>query len=358
MSVKLREKTLKDGRRSLYLDVYHNGRRAYEFLEIYLTKDREKNRESKALADNIRAKRELELKSSDYGLAPQFKKKVDFLAYFKRFYEDKVKNECLRGVGVYKSCEKHLEKFTKGQGVQIGAIDKKWVEDFKSYLVTKMRQNSANNPLTKIKAALSKATKEGFIPRNPAEDVKYFPSPEVEKVFLSNEEVAAIASKPCKNHQVKLAFLFGCYTGIRFSDLKALTWGDIKDGKIHFRQRKTQGFEYLPLNKTALAILEQCRGQENTLPLPTKPVFNLPEKSHLGYSLKPWFQEAGITKKATFHTSRHTFATSLLTGGADLFTVSKLLGHKDISTTAVYAKVIDQKKQSAVDNLQQVAVTA
>jgi integrase len=356
MSVKVREKKLSDGRRSLYLDIYRNGRRAYEFLEIYLTTDRQKNKEARELAESIRAKRELEYKTGDYGFSPQFKKKVNFLEYFKQCFEEKVRKEGIRGVDNYKGTLRHLEDFTKGQGAQIGAIDEKWLEDFKAHVAGKVRQNTANLYYAKVKTVLRQAHKEGYITRNPAENVKYFPAPETEKAFLTADEVRILAETPCTNStDVKRAFLFACYTGLRYSDIKAITWGDIKDGKLHFRQKKTSGFEYMPLNETALSILSQCRGK-NELPFPEKPVFNIPDKNHLSNKLKPWIKAAGIKKKISFHCSRHTFATMLLTSGTDLYTTSKLLGHKSIASTAIYAKIVDEKKLMAVNGLPQVEV--
>ena len=166
-----------------------------------------------------------------------------------------------------------------------------------------------------------------------------------------------LVETPCKNPDIKRAFLFACNTGLRFSDVKALTWGDLKDGRIHFRQKKTLGFEYMPLNERALSIIAQCR-KENELPLPEKPIFNIPDKSHISFKLKPWFKAAGVSKNITFHCSRHTFATSLLTAGTDLYTTSKLLGHRNISTTAIYAKIVDEKKLKAVNSLPQIGVLA
>ena len=76
-------------------------------------------------------------------------------------------------------------------------------------------------------------------------------------------------------------------------------------------------------------------------------VFSLP--SNINQYLKPWAEAAGITKRFTFHTARHTFATMMLTLGADLYTVSKLLGHTSVRMTQVYAKIINQKKDEAVN---------
>ena len=154
MSVTLREKKLSDGRISLYLDIYPAGHRHYEFLEIYLTKDRQKNKESRDLAENIRAKRLLELQSAEYGFAPQFKKKIDFLTYFKQYFETREKNEGLRGIQNYRTTFKHLETYCKGQPTSIGAIDEKWLEGFKAHVASKMQKNTANLYYAKVKAAI------------------------------------------------------------------------------------------------------------------------------------------------------------------------------------------------------------
>jgi|WetSurMetagenome_2_1015567.scaffolds.fasta_scaffold06003_6 integrase len=355
MSIKVREKELADGRISLYLDIYYAGRRSYEFLGIHLTKDRQQNKELKELAESIRAKRQLEMQSNSYGVSPHFKKKVNFLEYFRQTYKARVEKEGLKVEKNYKTAYAHLDAFTKGQGIQIGCIDERWLEDFKTYLSSKMGNGTANIYLGEVKTILRIAHKEGYIGQNPATHFKLFKVSESEKAFLTAPEVQKLAETPCQNPGIKLAFLFGCFTGLRHSDIRAITWGDIKDGKIHFRQRKTQGFEYLPLNDTALAIIEKCKGK-NELPLPDNRVFKLPHFSHINEILKPWITKAGIKKRITFHCSRHTFATSLLTAGTDLYTVSKLLGHKSIASTAIYAKIIDEKKLSAVNSLPQVEV--
>ena len=357
MSVHLREKNLSDGRVSLYLDIYHKGHRHYEFLEIYLTKDRQQNKESRSLAENIRAKRLLEMQSAEYGFSPQFKKKIDFLTYFKQYFETREKNEGLRGIVNYKCTLKHLEAYCKSQPTSIGTIDEKWLEGFKAYVASKVQKSTANLYYAKVKAAIRQANKEGYMSRNPSENVKYFAVAESERSFLTEDEVHKLAQTPCSSPDVKRAFLFACHTGLRFSDVKALTWGDIKDGRAHFRQKKTLGFEYLPLNESALSIIAQSR-KENELPLAEKPVFNIPDKSHISAKLRPWLTAAGISKEITFHCSRHTFATSLLTAGTDLYTTSKLLGHRNISSTAIYAKIVDEKKLKAVNSLPQIGVLA
>lgn len=77
----------------------------------------------------------------------------------------------------------------------------------------------------------------------------------------------------------------------------------------------------------------------------------LPDNSYIDKLLKIWAKDAGITKNLTFHVSRHTFATLSITYGAELYTVSKLLGHADIKTTQIYADVINEKKRNAVNSI-------
>ncbi len=135
---------------------------------------------------------------------------------------------------------------------------------------------------------------------------------------------------------------------MRLSDIKALTWDKIQGDKIHFRQEKTGGVEYVPLSTTAKDILlemgdPKCEKVDK--------VFNLKSIQHRGDYLRAWAKSAGINKQLSYHSSRHTFATLLLTKGVDLYTVSKLLGHEDIKTTLIYAKIIDKVKDNAVDML-------
>ena len=100
---------------------------------------------------------------------------------------------------------------------------------------------------------------------------------------------------------------------------------------------------YIPLGEQARKWMPE-QGEDG----PEDNVFKV-KPAAISENLKPWAEAAGITnKEVTFHTSRHTFATMLLTLGADIYTVSKLLGHTSVKTTQIYAKIIDQKKDDAV----------
>lgn len=144
---------------------------------------------------------------------------------------------------------------------------------------------------------------------------------------------------------MKNAFLFGCFTGLRFGDIQNLKWMDIKDGNLRISQNKTKGMAYIPLNVNAHKILQ-------LQPRSRKYIFDLFEhNSSVNRTLKKLIKKTGIDKEVSFHSSRHTFATLLISSGANIYTVSKLLGHKDIQSTLVYAKVIDEEKDKAVNDM-------
>ena len=140
-----------------------------------------------------------------------------------------------------------------------------------------------------------------------------------------------------------------CFTGLRLSDVRSLTWGKIvkaPDGKtlyIRIKMQKTQKLINVPLSKEAVDCLNP---KEN----PEEPIFTLPTgTSNIERNIEKWMQNAHIDKHITYHCSRHTAATMLLTLGADIYTTSKLLGHANVNTTAIYAKIVDQKKVETVN---------
>ena len=162
------------------------------------------------------------------------------------------------------------------------------------------------------------------------------------------EELKAAMAAPCPREDVKRAFLFSCFTGLRLSDVRSLTWGKIikaPDGHtlyIRVRMQKTQKLLNVPLSKEALDCLYLKDDAD-------EPIFTLPAgASNIERNLMKWMQNAKITKHITYHCSRHSFATMMLTLGADIYTTSKLLGHANVNTTSIYAKIVDQKKIETV----------
>ena len=158
---------------------------------------------------------------------------------------------------------------------------------------------------------------------------------------------------PCKNTSVKEAFLFACFCGLRISDIKTLKWSDVKqetDGIcICKKMIKTKQIVMVPLSENALVWMPN-KGIAKMEDF----VFCLPSYFTINSQVKQWAKSAGLEKKITFHTSRHTFATTLLTMGADLYTTSKLLGHQNIKTTQVYAEIVNKKKIETVNLLDKI----
>ncbi len=347
MSVKLRKKKLANGNFSLWLDIYNKGQRTSETLSLYLTKNKTHNKETLIEAEKILTKRQYELATSDYGLVPEFKKKMNFVEYYKEYSDTQTFRR-------WKANYILLKEFTKGS-IQINQVNEKWLEDYQKFLLERVAANTANNYFNTISIVIKKALKEKYIFINPLTNIARIKKKETQRVYLTFDEVQKLAQTPCRNQEVKRMFLFACFTGLRLSDVKKLKWGNLYNGQIEYRQKKTSSPEYLPISETAKKIIG-LNEDNNILQMPENKIFKPPTESYIYINLQVWAKNAGLIKKISFHTSRHTFATLALTSGGDLYTVSKLLGHKDISTTQIYAKIIDEKKKETIDLLPNVEV--
>lgn len=359
-SIKLRTKPISNGNQSLYLDCYYKGKRKYEFLRLYLLAEtsranKDKNRETMRLAEAILAKRLVELRNNEYGFRTS-NEDVRFFDYLQNHIDNHTHgNNRL----VWDSTARHLHNYEPNGDITFGQIDSDWINGFKHYLTGKitiigrtatvLSENSRYIYISKLKAIFNKAIKEGVTTDNPCNRVSNFAKIEKERTYLSMEEVRLLANTPCSRESLKRAFLFSCLCGLRYSDVVKLTWGDVRNEngrtRIVFRQKKTGGQEYLDINEQAVQLMGE-RGNDSEV------VFNnLPSVNYNTIILQAWAESAGIHKPITFHTARHTFATMMLSLGTDLYTVSKLLGHKDITTTQIYAKIIDQTKRNAIDKI-------
>ena len=344
MGTKLCKRKLKSGRICLYLDHNYKGKRSYQFLNIYLDNDRVLNKEKLKKANEVKIQMENEIVCTDYNLPNHKNNRLNFVEYY-----NKITNEKPAGRSAWYNSYKKLNKFTKGN-LRFFEIGDKWLEDYKTFLLKEVSPNTAHHYFANLRTALNTAVREKIIVSNPSLLVKGIPLKEVIIIYLTTEEINKLAETPCKNAQIKNAFLFSCYTGLRLSDVRNLTWGDIKDDQIHFRQQKTQIVQYLHLNETAKTILYHNYNSK-IIPLPTLKVFKLPTTSPLLQTLKRWVKSAKIEKRVSFHTARRTFATQTYLHYNDIFMVSKLLGHQQVSTTQKYASVTDEKKKEAVNSI-------
>ena len=207
----------------------------------------------------------------------------------------------------------------------------------------------------RIMVALNQAERDGIIIKNPGKDIDRKLKPHSEQkssCFLTLEEVKKIIDLNYRpKNDVKPAFLFCCFSGLRFSDVYKMKWGEItisQDGNVQLEttMKKTGKTIWVPLSDNALRWLPE-RGDASD---DDRVFANLPDQaSNADSRLKTLISHAGITKHVTFHVARHTFATLTLQYGADLYTVSKLLGHSNIRTTQIYAKIVDESKRRAVN---------
>ena len=216
---------------------------------------------------------------------------------------------------------------------------------------TTLSQNSALSYFNKLKAALKQAYKDGYLQINLNANVEQIKQAETQRNFLTIEELNLLVKTECKNPLMKKAALFSALTGLRFSDIEKLVWGELEfiEGNgyfIQFKQQKTKGVEMMPISQQAFSLLGPRKEA-------MEKVFNgLTYSAYSNKHLAHWIGLAGITKDITFHCFRHTFATLQLSKGTDIYTVSKMLGHRELKTTQIYAKIIDQTKREASNKIQ------
>jgi integrase len=376
--VKIRYKALSNGNQSIYFDIYRNGKRMYEFPKLYLIPehtpgDREQNRQMLEKAIKIKAQRIDEITSNENGfINTGLKQKASFTDYLQALADEKRElAKSTRGIHqTYAGLLKHITAY-KGDGITFKHVTRDFCTGFIEYLQTAQngtykRGTSEVNPsgllsqgtqhsyVRALSTALNRAVSDGIIQSNPVNQLKRFErpkKPDASREYLTIDEVKQLVKTECIKPLVKQAFLFSCFSGLRFSDVKALKWEDIQadsEGKriIHYTQKKTKKNEYLQISDEALKFLPG-RGTAKD----TDTVFILSNNGYTNQALKSWVLASGIKKRVTFHVGRHTNATLLLSLGVPIETVSKLLGHSDIQTTQIYAKVIDKNKRAAVSKL-------
>lgn len=355
----LRKKEITGGRYSLYLDFYpairnpHTGRVSRrETLGIYIysnpknERERQFNATMEEKAEAIRCRRFEQLLNEQFDFLDKEKLKMDFLAYFK--------SKCRTKYQKWDCTLRHFEIYCKGQ-CRVGDLTPEFCDGFRQYLLSAKRQrnngkgrtisnNSAAGYWSTFRALLKLAYKEKLIRENINDYLEKIEWKDVKKEFLTLDEVKLLAATPCKIPVLRLASLFSCLTGLRISDIEQLTWEHIEKGQdgylIRIRTEKTETEANLPVSEEALEIL----GERST-----GLVFKGLKRHMINHPLKAWLKEAGITRNVTFHSFRHTFATLQLAMGTDIFTVSKMLTHKNVSTTQIYAEVVNPSKRAAAN---------
>lgn len=365
-----------------------NGQRSYDFLKLYIvpeTSEAAKVANANALqaAKAVQAQRILDIANGVAHIRKDYGKMLltDWLRAYQqmRLRTGQSKNRAIQiGTAI-----KHVEAYNGKRKVTLADVDVAYCKGFINYLTTAKNRNATKNPrqLSKkagesyfgvLASALKEAKRQQIIPTSPieylgAEDRKPIKAAPAEIGYLTIDEVRALigCNYNLQNQMLKKAFLFACFTGFRISDIKSMKWGDIKaEGGsyyVHKLMEKTRLYVDVPLPESAYMWLPNRNGaadSDNVFPTTTPRMGKrlqskyLPStESGIDNALKVWGRKAGVNKSLSFHMSRHTYATMLITQGADLYTVSKLLGHTDIQTTQIYAELVGKKKRAAVELL-------
>lgn len=362
--VKIRERKLKNGNISLFLETYTEGVKKYEWLRLYIIPDTEPNAKelnqiARRAAETIKAKRIIEIANTKAGI-------VDTAAagrvLFKDFVAAYLMKKERRGQSTTntKNFYSHFLKSGLNENTKLSQIDKNFCLKFIDYLKYKsgLKQTSQNNYQTIFNAILNDAERNGMIANNPIKKIDTADKIRAERPqreFLTIDEVKTLIETPTIYQKAKRIFLFSTFCGLRFSDMNQLKWGDIVDGEdgrkyARIIQKKTKKPLFLPLCVEALKWLpERPQGATDETN-----VFGKLYASYLNLQISKWVNECGLKKHVSIHTARHTFATMLLTLGTDIYTISKLLGHTNITTTQIYAQIVDTKKTNAVGLLDKV----
>lgn len=220
-------------------------------------------------------------------------------------------------------------------------VNEQMVRNYRRHL-----QQKGNKPNTIIKALSvlrnfsKKMLIDGLITENPFSRIRigqvytprsYLTTSELKKLYLNFQDRRRFLTET--EQDVMRAFLFSCFTGLRYSDLRTLNSSEIFDYKIRKQMHKTGDPVYVPIPLQARLLLP-----EN---LKSGPVFRIVENSHFNRTLRSAAKKLGYYKHIHCHLARHTFATTCITLGIPLPATSKLLGHRKLETTLIYAKFVD-----------------
>ena len=360
-TVTLRTRKIKKGTQlSFYLDYYPGYRdestmkvQRHESLGIYIfakpksQREKDYNERMTEKAEALRCRRYESIVNERYDFFDRDKMKGDFLAYFKMKAD---KKNC-KWQHVYK----HFARFCNNK-CRFDEINVDFCNRFREYLMTapqtihtehKLHINSIAGYWSTFRAVLHTAYREHKIMENPNGFLDRIDTIPTEKEHLSKDELVKLANTPCDYPILKIAFLFACLTGLRKSDIKQLTWENIQpygDGGMYvtLRMQKTKELVNNPISDEALELIGE-RG--------TGIVFNGFTDKLTQTPLKNWLKAAGITKKISFHCSRHTFGSLQVDAGTSVYTVQHMLGHKNVETTQIYANMADESKRESVNRI-------
>lgn len=382
---KLGAKILSDGRESLYLDyyfgytmVYDEGKdkqvarkdRKREFLKLYLWQaprtpiERKQNKETLELAKKIRFEKGQELLESMEGYRLKRERNINFLDYFQAYLDSYTKKD-VRMVQTalkrFKDFLRDTPEYTKYQnGIKPEQLTKDMMVTFTEYLQSRSRGEGAHAIYARFKKVINYAIDHEVMAKNPCHGVTIRIDEQVlRKDVLSVEEIQLLASThhEKENPVIRRAFLFSCMAGLRYCDVKDLTFAnvDYSNRLLKFEQKKTKGHSansgvIIPLNDSLLKLMGEPTEAQNKDSL----IFPLPSYEMCLKAIGRWVKQAGIDKHISWHCARHSFAVNILNNGANIKTVASLLGHSGLKHTEKYTRAVDKLKEDAINSLPEI----
>ena len=380
---KLGAKILSDGRESLFLDYYLGYKVVYdeakdkevtkkerkrEALKLYLWQaprtplERQQNKETLQLAKEIRHEREQELKEGKLGYRLKAKEMI-FFDFLQVYYDDYTKGD----KRMIKAAQKRFTDFIALEyplyknNIPSKRLTPDLMEHFVEYLQSTSKGEGALTHWKRWKKIVKAAVKQNILKANPCEGIVCKADVDVlKKDILSVEEMQQLINTTYRdqNQETRRAFIFTLYTGIRFCDVKALTYAnvDYSNRVLTFNQKKTQGhssksYVTIPLNDGLLSLIGEASTDN-----PDEKIFKLPSQTMCLKALKHWTAKAGINKHITWHCGRHSFAVNILNNGANIKTVASLLGHSSLQQTEKYTRAVDSLKQAAINSLPELKI--
>jgi integrase len=369
VKVTLREKEIQNGKQSLYLDYYpaiinnvgKSTRR--EFLKMYIFKnpsgaeEKSHNKTTLQIANRIQESRSLSIYNEEYGFKKNVELNINFIDYFKKVIEVKQDETSKSNYQSWLACFSYYQTYAKNH-IYTKSLTKKHVEGFKKFLLNvkskktkkKLSSSTVGSYFQNLITVINTAYEDEILKRDITKGIKNVKVQSKLREYLTIEELNKLWKTPVKEDVVKYLCFFCAYTGFRFVEASKVKWSDItKDnsGNHVIRSHHTKGDKFTanPISKDAYNLLEKQKPNDVR-----GKVFDI-KYSKAYRLLKQWVKDAGIHKKITLHNFRHTYAILQMESGTELFTVSKMLGHKHITTTMIYAKITDKLKNETLDKI-------
>lgn len=357
--VQLYERKTKNGI-TYYLHYSINGEQIRENTHLHLSGDKAADAVVKRAAQMLQADKTAEILSNRTGIATQTKRNTILLADYCDKLSHRLDGAKDRTSDYTKLCQiKKVAQYIRETEpkLKLCNVTKSFCQKIADTIQEKtdITRNTKATHFLRFVWVLNCAVKEELLQTNPAAHIENRPRPKTnERSYLTESELKDFAAAPTRTKKetlAKSAFLFSCLTGLRFSDVVRLTADNIEetaDGlRLKIETKKTKKYISFILPPECSAVIRERLAVAGAAGL----LFPMPDPTYINEILGRLAESVKIEKKVTFHTARHTFATLLLTKGADLYTVSSLLGHSDVKVTQVYAKIIDKKKDETVNLL-------